>query len=285
MAVWIAGSLVVIARVGIDLYNNRAQRKRYRVMESIQANAVAERMRLKKARIIISPDVDIPYVTGLFRAHIYLPVLDISDGALEMVLKHELTHFYLRDAWIKIFYYLLSALFWWNPIVHIFQKELDRVLELRCDAALTKRMDEEGKTTYLETILSVVKNANANMQPLHLSSSAFSQTRSGSFLIQRFELIIASGAAPNLPRQIVTIGLVCILFIASFMVIIQPAGFPDAGELQGGYPITPDNAYVMICNDGRIELYVDDQLFMEITEAQLNSYFADIPKLNREGGY
>ena len=57
------------------------------------------------------------------------------------------------DARIKLFFLLLRDLFWWNPLSHLFLRELDALLELRCDAALTQDMDEDEILSYLAAIL------------------------------------------------------------------------------------------------------------------------------------
>jgi beta-lactamase regulating signal transducer with metallopeptidase domain len=233
----------------------------------MQVKALAQRMGLENVRIIPSPDVEVPYVVGLFRPCIYIPALEMSDSALEMVLKHEMMHFYLRDAWIKTFYYVLLVLFWWNPIVHIFQGELDRVLELRCDFALVKDMNDADKITYLEAILLVVKGVNSKVKkPLLFSSSALSQTHLESFLVQRFDLIIALDHRKKHFQQIMTMGLVFILFVASFMVVVQPATFPSQEETNGAHRVNKENSYILINEKGVLELYIDNQFYSELSE-------------------
>jgi len=270
---WAIGSAVFLLKNIRIMAIHTRRRGSYRQSDNSFACGVAQKLRLKRAVIIVSPDVKIPYVTGLFRAHIYLPELEMPEDMLEMVLKHEYQHFKSCDILIKAFYLVLSIALWWNPIVHMFQRELDCLLEIRCDAAITKRMSKEEKLFYLHSlvgILEYVKSGGA----VQFNASAFSGAEQSGAMEQRFRLIKAGKAV--LAKSVVSVLAAVLIFFASFLVAIQPAY--EAPYYDGMFSITPENSHIVLTSDGRHRLYVYGQFVVELAEEILleNENFADL---------
>ncbi len=270
IGVWITGTIAVLIKTIRQLILQHKHRKKYTAVENEQVNRVCAKMNLKKAEIIVSPNINIPMVTGIFKEHIYLPEIVLSDGQLELILSHEHQHFKSHDTLIKLFYLALSALFWWNPVVHKFQCELDNLLELRCDYNVTKKMDEEGKERYLTSILAVIKQfcgvANENVP---VASASLVRIKSESLIKQRFNFVLSDDKkAPK--AQTAMVSLLIGLFLLSFMIIVQPAGFPTGDKMDAGVSITPESAYILVLNDGSMKLYVDGEFFWDVGEADLH---------------
>ena len=78
-----------------------------------------------------------------------------------IVLRHERQHIVSGDSWVKLFYMVLAAALWWNPVVHIFREKLDDILEYRCDQAVLKGSSETERIIYTETLLTVARQAAA----------------------------------------------------------------------------------------------------------------------------
>lgn len=55
------------------------------------------------------------------------------DMDMGMVIHHELIHLKRKDLWVKAFTLGASALHWFNPLVHILQKDIHTWSELSCD--------------------------------------------------------------------------------------------------------------------------------------------------------
>ena len=76
--------------------------------------------------------------------------------------------------------------------MYILRKDIDQMLELRCDAKLIERYSKQQQTYYLETLLKVLKQKRASiisnshnyMTASFVNYSAYSLTR------QRFEIIL-----------------------------------------------------------------------------------------------
>ena len=134
-------------------------------------------------------------VTGIKSACIYLPDLLYTDQELHLIFKHELQHFKSRDILIKLFYCSLLAIFWWNPIVHRFQRELEWLLELRCDMNVTKKLNKLERIAYLEIILRTLR-LNTGTQHIDMAlASQLAQNETDLFIRQRFELVLSDASA------------------------------------------------------------------------------------------
>lgn len=246
--IWLSGIIAVIANTAMIEYKSAKERKSYPIVISSHVNAVAEKLGFKRAVVVLSPDVCIPFVVGFFRPHIYLPAANMPEESLVHILRHEMRHFYLKDIWIKLFYKFIAALFWWNPFIHIFQKELDQVLELRCDASLVADMSYKERTNYLESILFIAKHA-MNKETKSFCAAALLKANKGSFLKRRIHIIQHLEAHSHTPRRFISILLVVLVFVGSFFVVIQPAYHPPKGNIAVFYDNPPDFTKYSVCGE------------------------------------
>ncbi|MCL2365895.1 MAG: M56 family metallopeptidase [Oscillospiraceae bacterium] len=264
LLVWGVGSAIMLVRTVIMLCKVYEQRSKYALVESAQVKKMVEKLQLEWAEVIVSPDVGVPFVTGLFKARIYLPNMEMSDDVLEVILRHEYQHFKLHDLMIKVFYFVLSVLFWWNPIVHTFQRELDKLLEIRCDMALLATMNEEEKTLYLEALASVVTHTFHEKPVAEGNALALVKSGQPGFMDQRIEIILNSGELKSKRMRMASVVVVVALFFASYFVTIQPAHEVPADY--DYFTISPENAHIVIAPDGRFWLHIDGLDRIELDE-------------------
>lgn len=96
--------------------------------------------------------VDSPFVLGIFRPVIYLP-LGLSERDREMVLAHERAHLKRRDNWIKPLAFMLLAVHWFNPLVWLAYVLLCRDIESACDERVLRDMGREERRAYSAALL------------------------------------------------------------------------------------------------------------------------------------
>jgi hypothetical protein len=96
---------------------------------------------------------------GLFRPVIILPDREYADAQLRAILLHELTHLRRRDVLVKWLSVVACAVHWFNPIVWLARREIDRACELACDEAVIRGLDASGKQCYGETLLYVAADS------------------------------------------------------------------------------------------------------------------------------
>ncbi len=112
-------------------------------------------------RLYRSALVTTPMLIGIFKPEIILPDREYTEGQIQSVLKHELTHMRRRDIifkWLSVF---ACALHWFNPLAWLARREVDRICELSCDEAVVRNLDHKGKQNYGETLISIATDTSA----------------------------------------------------------------------------------------------------------------------------
>jgi beta-lactamase regulating signal transducer with metallopeptidase domain len=102
-----------------------------------------------------------PMLIGFFKPVIILPDKKYTDAQLQSVLLHELTHYRRHDVCVKWLTLLACAVHWFNPIVWLVRREIDRAAELSCDEAVIRRLDNNGIQDYGETLIYVAADSFA----------------------------------------------------------------------------------------------------------------------------
>ena len=105
-----------------------------------------------------SDAVTTPLLLGLLRPVIVLPDRAYTPEMLDGILRHELTHYRRGDLAVKWFAAAVFCVHWFNPLVYLFRRELERACELSCDARLLRDMDTEEKQRYGELLLALAAN-------------------------------------------------------------------------------------------------------------------------------
>ena len=129
--------------------------------------------------------VGTPMLLGLIRPVLVLPEREYSEDMLRNIFMHELTHYRRGDLIFKWFAVLVSAIHWFNPLVHIVRRQLDRDCEMSCDERLLRGMDRQGKQSYGETLLSL---AAGKTLPRQLVATTFATEKRN--LKERLEQIM-----------------------------------------------------------------------------------------------
>ncbi|PAD71484.1 M56 family metallopeptidase [Paenibacillus campinasensis] len=122
-----------------------------------QLSLMKESLGLKRSvRLAYSSAVRSPVLVGLWKPTIYLPIENIFNVSMDMVMRHELIHLKRKDLWVKAFTLGASALHWFNPFIHILRKDIHTWSELSCDEEVVSEMSHAERKRYGETILNVM---------------------------------------------------------------------------------------------------------------------------------
>lgn len=112
-----------------------------------------------------------PVLIGTFKPTIVLPMSDIPYDELDMIIKHELTHYKKKDLWIKRIMLVATILHWYNPFIHLLRKEINRWCELSCDEDVVMEMSHAERKKYGVTILNSIRRSSQNLIPSFLGAS------------------------------------------------------------------------------------------------------------------
>ncbi|MBX2826767.1 MAG: M56 family metallopeptidase [Flavobacteriaceae bacterium] len=87
-----------------------------------------------------------------FFKHVFLGE-DLTQKQRKSILKHELVHVRDKHTWDLLWFELLRILFWFNPLIYVYQKRITVLQEYIADE---KAIGDSGKKEYYESLLSTI---------------------------------------------------------------------------------------------------------------------------------
>lgn len=214
-------------------------------------------------KVIMTSKVSVPMYFGLLRPIIILPKIELSDQELYYILRHEATHYYNNDLWIKLFVEFISIIYWWNPFVFILKHEVDKILEIRVDMAVTETFNESEKINYLECLIRISKEAAS---PEISGFSLSFDSRTVSVLSQRFHIVLAEEEfkKSKVKNMILFVSMIFVLILSLF-VVFEPYSI-NPKDQEKTLELTPENAYLIVKPDNGYDVYVNNEYFATVTE-------------------
>lgn len=107
-----------------------------------------------KANIYETGNIKSPFVLGVFKPKIYLPI-GLSGQERSYILLHEQTHIRRRDHIVKFAAYFILCLHWFNPLVWTAFLLMGVDMELSCDERVLKETGSEIKKDYSLSLLTL----------------------------------------------------------------------------------------------------------------------------------
>lgn len=152
-----------------------------------------------------------PLLIGFFRPCIVLPSSNLPPDDFVYTIRHELTHYKRRDMFYKWLVQFAVCVHWFNPLVSLMSREINRDCELSCDEAIIRRLDPYGRKAYGDTLL----NAMATRGDYKNSLASVTLNESKELLKERLDAIM------NFKRQSRTMKQ--LLFILTLMICLGGA--------------------------------------------------------------
>lgn len=231
VCIWLAGSCRFAGKYASELYRAMRSMRAYVSVSNEEAERTIEKLGVKYP-VVISEQVSIPHTAGFFRPVIYLPDIELSQSEWEYILNHEVQHIKSHDVWIKLFYAILETVMWWNPVSHRFMRELDSLLELRCDAAVVSRISAIEGVDYFTTIRKVLAvQTKPSADSTEMVSARFANSED--YIRERFYLTLNREKKKDRRMKYVAYAAALALFCLSYFVVIQPAYAPPLNEEEG----------------------------------------------------
>ncbi len=118
---------------------------------------LGSQIRIKKViELCINPLISSPLLIGFFRPCIVLPRVDIAEKDFQYIVLHELTHYRRFDMLYKWLVQITVCLHWFNPLVYLMGKEINKACEFACDEAIVKKLDSSNIQDYGKTLLNSI---------------------------------------------------------------------------------------------------------------------------------
>ncbi len=88
-----------------------------------------------------------------FNTYIFIPGSFKNKPVLQTILGHEMAHIEMMHTRDKVLFSFLQAVFWFNPFVYLYHKELELIHEFEADDLTTRKMSTDD---YVQNLLQTV---------------------------------------------------------------------------------------------------------------------------------
>ena len=180
---WLMGTglILIVAAVRVARFRGLL-REAYRAPDDVQAlvEGLAARLDLRRSPqtwFIDSPLMPMLWAVGC-RPRLIIPRdlwKSLSQRQRSLLLVHELAHLRRGDHLLRFFELLVTALYWWLPVVWWARHALRDAEEQCCDAWVIWAFPDEART-YAETLLDTVDFLNPSRATEPLLASGFGRT-------------------------------------------------------------------------------------------------------------
>ena len=281
MTAMIFGVVAVILVIRfVATYFNQLAICRQCVMQEAAYEAVLQRIceQLNYHRRILlvkSSEVDSPMCIGFRTSYIILPEPEFSEKELEYIFTHEITHLKYHDLYYMMAANLLNCIFWWNPLTYVVKTELNYALEVRCDIRVTSDYTVEECTTYLQTILKVLKNKNRKKKLFIGSTTGFASFGYNRAMEERFRAVLTQEPVNGSSKagfHVWCLGMLGLL-ACSYLFVIFPYYEVSNVDFDQREEIDSDNMWLTVDENGEYIIHFQENghLVEQVVEADMIS--------------
>lgn len=109
----------------------------------------------KNIRFVRNHFLSTPLLMGIIRPCIIIPDKNYNTSQLINILLHEMSHLRRFDIGVKWLTMIAASIHWFNPLMYVIKKEINKACELACDEAVIKNFNSSEKQAYGDTLISV----------------------------------------------------------------------------------------------------------------------------------
>ena len=239
---WIAGTILLLARFARSCLHaqrllNDATPAPAPIVETCRSTA--ERMRAKSPRVMTHPEIGSPLLMGVFRPTILLPDA-FPSVANDQVFAHELAHQYRRDCLWTALGTLVTAVYFFQPLMWKLLKDAEQTSEEVCDDFVLTYTGQAQD--YARCLVEMAENLGYRSVPMfglgvmHFSSS----------LGRRVQRLLSPGAVraigmDRVARLLVTLIGMTAVCLAGLLGVRPPARAAAMAPIGGRHEVTePD---------------------------------------------
>ncbi len=245
---------------------------------------LARRLELPEPpEVLLLPGRISPMVWGVGRApRLLLPaelLARLDDGSRQTLLAHELAHLRRRDQRVRLFELLVTALFWWHPVVWLARRELREAEEQCCDAWVLWALPRHAKT-YALALVETVEFLSEARPALPPAASGVGHVHD----LRRRVTMIMQGTTP---RTLSWGGLLALLGAGAFLLPVMPtwAQQPGVEDIRVKI-VAEDDANVVKArvNDVEIKRLIDELAAKKAEVAALEAKLRAIQAVKAAAG-
>lgn len=226
LLLWVIGAIILLTRFFLRYIGEKRRIDRLSKQKNQAIQDLLDMLRKDKKihiQVLCCPNLSTPCGIGLFRRQILLPSQEYTEEELFHILRHELQHFQTHDLLVKWMIRVFQCLFWWNPFVYLLGKDMDQVLEIKCDLSVVKNYSRQETLAYMRTIKSQLEQAIHTEKIVPVASASLVGNFAMSNVEERF-LYLAESLKPNQRKELSKPAfavLFAALIMASYSFVLQ----------------------------------------------------------------
>ncbi|MDR0502225.1 MAG: hypothetical protein LBH16_02775 [Treponema sp.] len=124
------------------------------IFKTIQAE---KRLEHKNISLLVCGFVSSSMLTGFLHPSILLPEKNFNADELELIFRHEFTHYMRRDLLVKFLFVVTISIYWFNPLIFWMYELMQADGEASCDEAVLHNSGKENRHFYAETIIGMIE--------------------------------------------------------------------------------------------------------------------------------
>lgn len=176
----------------------------------------------RSMELCVNPLVSSPMLAGYLHPCIVLPREDVSEQEFQYIAMHELTHYKRRDIWYKWMVQFAVCLHWFNPLVHVMSREIDRACEFACDEAVVRKMGYDHAKDYGKTLLDAMVKTGTCREPF----AAVTMSANKELLKERLGAIMNCRKKTKVTWMI-TAGLTAVIVMGAVWIGVYPTAVAE----------------------------------------------------------
>lgn len=147
LQIWVfIGSMVWLLGIAVLLF--------YSIVSLLKLQNRLKNAIYKRDNIYLTEHLETPFVMGIIRPKIYLPI-SLKGEEKRYILLHEQMHIKRFDHVVKILSFFVLCLHWFNPLVWLAFFISGRDMEMSCDEAVIKQLGNDVKKDYSTSLLTL----------------------------------------------------------------------------------------------------------------------------------
>lgn len=174
-------------------------------------------------RLYTNPGVASPLLIGFFHPCVVLPTTDLPETDFTYTILHELTHLKRLDLFYKWLVQITVCMHWFNPLVHLMGRQVNRLCELSCDEAVIRTLDDRERRAYGDTLLHAVSTDGG----YHNNLASVTLCEGRDLLKERLGAIMKYR---KIPRLLVAVTCVCTVILMAGAMSLGAYGATDGSE-------------------------------------------------------
>ena len=170
---WIAGIVAIVifmikSGIRLDALKRSALPLQNQQVRKIYRRCLDEMNIAREIPVYSTAFLKTPFIVGLFRPCIYLPIHLISDyhaADIRYMLLHELQHYKHKDALANYLMNTAGILYWFNPLIWYALQEMRCDREVACDTSVLKMLEENSYEAYGSTLINFAEKVSLTPFP------------------------------------------------------------------------------------------------------------------------